>query len=293
MEANESKGSKKCKLSGLLYDVEVIDNPMPANSENCKLIVGQLNGGDFFVSACSPRYELVKNSEIFPKINQIFEYHNIDYTVKYFNTDNVRFYVDYTIEDKRYAYHMKNTSDKIMPMLRVQHSYNCQTKYRIMFGYFRLVCLNGLVIPLQEMREFNLCLTGKHTSSIKHSLLQLNQLMDVFATDAKQITESIVLKYETLGGRMVVNVEDRIKEVLKYANVIAVDNAKFNTIDSIMKKINEEANLSTLGYNGKVNDFLIYNGINQYIYDDKRNISATEKRIETDSKVFEFMLQHA
>jgi hypothetical protein len=41
-------------------------------------------------------------------------------------------------------------------------------------------------------------------------------------------------------------------------------------------------------YNGKINDWLIYNGVNQYIFDDRRNIVAPEKRIETDSKVFEY-----
>jgi len=42
-----------------------------------------------------------------------------------------------------------------------------------------------------------------------------------------------------------------------------------------------------------VNDWLIYNGINQYINDDSRNIASPEKRRETDSKVLEYMLEYS
>ncbi len=55
----------------------------------------------------------------------------------------------------------------------------------------------------------------------------------------------------------------------------------------------KEADKVGLGYNGKVTDWLVYNGINQYIYDDSRNIVVPEKRMETDSKVFEYMLENA
>ena len=53
----------------------------------------------------------------------------------------------------------------------------------------------------------------------------------------------------------------------------------------------EEASNPVLGYNGKINNFLVYNGINQYINDNSRNVAAPEKRAEVDSKVFEFMLE--
>jgi hypothetical protein len=48
--------------------------------------------------------------------------------------------------------------------------------------------------------------------------------------------------------------------------------------------------MENLGYKGVVNDFLIYNGINQYLNDDNRNIQVPEKRMETDSLVLEHML---
>jgi hypothetical protein len=196
---------------------------------------------------------------------------------------------------------MSGTSDTIQPMIRVAHSYNGLTKYRIIFGYFRMVCSNGLTIPVQEMKKYNLVIIGKHTESILYSLKQLDTLLTVFANEAKQITSAIIDKYELLGGRMVINIKDRVKEVLNQNKIIMVDNKVLNTVDNIVSRIMAEANGTTevdgkkidMGYNGQVNDWLIFNGINQYINDDAINIKAPEKRMEIDSKILEYMLVNA
>jgi hypothetical protein len=81
--------------------------------------------------------------------------------------------------------------------------------------------------------------------------------------------------------------------VLKASSIISVENSKFNTVNDIVNRISKEANDPTLGYNGKVNDWLIYNGVNQYINDNTLNIASPEKRRNTDSKALEFMLEFA
>ena len=286
------EGAVKCQMADLLFDVEVRNNPMPANSEYAKLVIGQLNGSDFFLNACSDRYELVKNASIFPRIEELLGVNGIEYESNYRNWDNVRFYGDLLITDNRYRYDVMNNGDYITPMLRVQHSYNGLTKYRIIFGYFRRFCENGLVIPVKEMQEFNLCLTGKHTASILLSLKKLDDTLKFFANNAKQVTQSITTKYELLGGRMVTNVQDRITEVLNHNKVIVIEQENFNTVDIITNNIFAEANNPQMNYNGKVNDWLIWQGINQYIYDG-RNIVAPEKLVDLDSNVLEYMLKHA
>lgn len=284
-------GTIETGLADILFPVEVRDEEMASNSEYSKRIVGQINGEDFLLNQCSPRYELVPNNDIFPNIENVLRGNNIKFMAKYRHVDHVRFYADYTITDSRYAFSIAGT-DKVQPMLRVQHSYNGLTKYRIMFGYFRVVCSNGLVIPVKEMKDYNLVIVGKHTESIKNSFEKLNAMLVNFSNNAKEITQKIVSKYELLGGRMVTNVQDRVKEVLNASGIIAVDNNKFNTINDIVGKITTELKKpETAGFNGKVNDWLVYNAINQYINDNNRNIAVPEKRIETDSKVFEYMLE--
>jgi hypothetical protein len=291
--AKVKRGTTICKLEDLNYEVEVIDNPFKCNDEAAKWVMGKLNNEEFFIQACSKRYELVENKLIFPNVETILKQHGIEFNVQYSHTQNVRFYANYMITDKRYGYAMSGTSDTIQPMLRVQHSYNGLTKYKIIFGYFRVVCSNGLTIPVQEMEKYNLVIIGKHTTSILRSLKQLDSLLTIFSNEAIQITKAITDKYEMLGGRMVINLQDRVTEVLHQNKIGMIDNQNFNTVNNIVNRITTKMNDTKLGYNGKANDFLVYNGINQYLNDDSINIAAPEKRMEVDSKILEYLLENA
>jgi len=283
-------GATVCELKDLLFKVKVIDEKFKCNTEYSKRIFGLIDGEAFLLNQCSNRYALVKNRTIFPTIEKTLKDASIEFTVTYTHINHVRFYADYTITDKRYAYKMEGTNDTIMPMLRVQHSYNGLTKYRIIFGYFRMVCTNGLTVPVEQMKEFNLVIVGKHTESIKHSFSKLAKMLENFKSNAKVHT-SIINKFEQLGGKWIENPEDRLKEVLNANKIIIVENNKFNTLTDILNRISLESNMVGLGYNGRVNDWLIYNGINRYLNDDSRNIATPETRMEKDSKVLEYMLK--
>jgi hypothetical protein len=283
--------AKVVTVEDICFPVEMRDEEMNSNSEYSQRVVGVIGGAEKLLNQCSPRYELVKNEDIFPNIEQVLFNNAIDFNVVYRSIDDVRFYADYNITDKRFAYLMRGTNDLINPMIRVQHSYNGLTKYAIVFGYFRLVCTNGMTIPVAEMEKFNLSITGKHTELILKSFERLNEMLQYFVYNAASITIDITKRYETLASKSVTNVSERLEEVLKAAKIIAVDNSKFSTVNDITSRIMAEANMSNLGYNGKVNDFLIYNGINQYLNDDNLNIAVPEKRMASDALVLEYMLQ--
>jgi hypothetical protein len=291
--ATKKQGAIVATLNDLLFPVEMRDEEMKCNKEYSRKVIGFVNGDEMLLNQCSNIYTLIPNADIFPNIEQVLDANGIEYEVTYRHIDHVRFYADYVITDKRFVYRMKGTNDEIKPMISVQHSYNGLTKYKIIFGYFRFICENGMVIPVQEMMEFNLVITGKHTESVKRSFTQLNHLLVRFSSDAHTITNAIVQKYELLGGRAVTNLKDRLTEVLTATGITAVDNKKFNTLEDITHRIMVEANANGLGYNGRVTDFLVYNGINQYINDDDLNIAAPETRMAKDSKVMEYMLENA
>lgn len=278
-------------LQDLLFDVKLNDNPRTTNSEYSKVVTGIIDGEEIDLNYCSPRYELVPNASIFPEIENILNAAKINFNVTYEQIANVRFYADYHLTDNRFAYTMNGTADSIYPMIRVRHSYNGMTKYAITFGYFRLVCSNGLVIPVEEMNEYNLHITGKHTTSILGSIDQLKIRLKRFVKNDGNVVTRILNKYELLGGSWVANPEKRVEEVLKANGINIVDNSKRNTIHDILNRVFSESIKVGLGYKGRVNDWLLYNGINAYLNDDTLNISAPEKRAEKDSKVFEYMLK--
>ena len=291
--AQAKVGTTICNLDDLTFPVELRDNPRTTNREYSKVVTGNIGGVETDLNYCSPVYELVPNEMIFPKVQEILDSENIAYSVQYSHTQNARFYGNFIIEDPRFAYKMNGTNDVIKFIWNFQHSYNGLTKYKGVAGFYRLICENGLVVPVEEMNDYNLCIQGKHTSAILHSLENFSDILVNVTNNLGQVKTSIVQKYELLGGRWVNAPEDRVKEVLEANKIALIENAKFNTLADITNRIMSEANQTRLGYQGKVNDWLIYNGINQYINDDSRNIAAPEKRRETDSKVLEYMLEYA
>jgi len=322
------RGTTVCSLDELLFPVELIDNPNKTNREYSKIVRGTINEtipyfsndeiaimqesltddefeimihenpatkvvqSEIDLNYCSPIYELVPNETIFPKVEEIFKQQGIAFSVQYSHTQHARFYGNFTIEDPRFGYKMAGTNDVIKFIWNFQHSYNGLTKYKGVAGFYRLVCSNGLVVPIQEMKEYNLVLEGKHTSSILRSLDEFSQILVNVTNNLGVVKTAITDKYEKLGGVWVAKPEDRIKEVLTATKIAILENSKINTINDILNTINAEAQKVGLGYNGKVNNWLIYNGINQYIHDDNRNIASPEKRRESDSKVLEYMLEY-
>jgi len=291
MEQIKEKGAVICGINDLIFPVEMVDNPRPTNPEYAKVVRGIVDGVEMDLNYCSSRYALIPNKDIFPQIEEILNSNGIHYSAGYSHINHVRFYANYTLEDDNFGYKLKETNDLIYPRLFVQHSYNGLTKYSIIFGYFRLICSNGLTIPLTEMSKFNLNIVGKHTEHIQRSFIVLNERLKFFANNARQVTSDIVQKYELLGGRIVENPQDRITEILKANKISIVENNKFNTMNDIINRLQVEANNPNLGYNGKVNDWLIYNAINQYIYS-PRTIAAPEFKMEKDTKILNYILEH-
>lgn len=283
-------GAVECTLDDILFPVELRDNPRKTNREYSKVVTGVINGEEIDINYCSPVYRLIPNSTIFLKIEEVLWMHNVAYTARYSHINHARFYARYVIDDPRFTYRIDGSNDEIRFTWYHQHSYNGLTKYKGMAGYYRLVCSNGLMLPVKEMKEYNLLLEGKHTRSIVHTLDEFNALFLNLVDRLDTIKRGIGNRYETLGGRVVENPRERIAEVLTGVGIRVVENSKHDTLTDIMNRIEREANSESLGYGGRVNDWLIYNGINQYLNDNQLNIAAPERRMETDSRVLEYLL---
>jgi hypothetical protein len=141
------------------------------------------------------------------------------------------------------------------------------------------------------MKQYNLVIVGKHTEIILKSFEMLNDMLTNFTKNAHAIISKTTEKYELLGGRWVKNPEDRIKEILNANKIADVETKNTSTMNFIMDKITKEADDTGLGYKGRINDWLIYNGINQYLYKGG-NIMTPDIRYEKDSKIFEYMVKY-
>ena len=234
---------------------------------------------------CSHRYELVPNADIFPEVEKKLNNKGINYHATYMHMNYARFYAEYTIEDHKFEV---APGDYIYPMLKVQHSYNGLTEYQITFGYFRLVCSNGLVIPVEEKSQYNIRLSGKHTQAIHASLEKLENTIEYFMTQGDKPMKN----FEVLGGIAVESLNDRAIEVMKAAKVNVVENKKFNTIEYLSKRIAEDKKKMNQS-DDKVNEWLLYNAINHYIHNDELNMASPKQREDKDRAVLNVLLKDA
>lgn len=273
---------KTTNVNDLIFPVEMVENTeFECNSDYSHDIFGYINGIKTRLNCCSDRYELVPNAEIFLPIRETLMENGFTIEEQYEIINNARFYADYTI--KNMSVEVGNSGDVIFPVLKVQHSYNGLTKYKITFGFFRFICTNGLVVPVSGKEQFNLSVVGKHTAKLNQSIGKLFDKVNYFVDNSTQI----VKPFQDFSGRSVENVGERIIEVLTANKITLVENKVFSTLNSIKETLGKEADM----LNVKPNDWLIYNAINQYIFSD-RTIASPEIRQANDQNVFQYMATH-
>lgn len=237
---------------------------------------GQRRGKPTLLNTCSNVYELVPNAEIFPVVEKLLNDANIPYDVTYKMIDFSRFYADYEIKD--FGVSVGNKNDKIYPILRIEHSYNGLLKYKLTFGWFRMICSNGLTVPVEGKEDQNITIIGKHTKQILASLETLIDKLTFFTANAHKFTE----KFETLAGRFHKNWKTRVE------NLIEATGIGKRGFDQIVSKVEEESKMLS---GGEVNDWIIYNAFNFHIYnartsEGKEYATAPNLRHDQDRKVF-------
>lgn len=277
------------ELQDFLFDVEMVKSTEKSVSAHEYKIIAYLDGLNAEptkLNSCSGGFNLLKNVAVYPPIEQMLTDAGIIYEKSYtMNKEMTVFsatYVFYTLHGKDLAIDLGN-GDKIYPTLMVGNSYNGQKQSAFIFGYFRMICANGLVIPLEGQEEKNLHIKGKHTKKLNLSFNELTLKIDEFIA----MNSIVKTNFNTITDRMVVKYGERIEEVLT-ATKVGYTMDQFNMVYDI---VTEEADKL---YNGKVNDFLVYNGINALIHKEliegKKTIALPEVKRKLDQKVLSYIM---
>ena len=248
-------------------------------------IVGEIDGRKTILNTCSERYELVPNESIFLVVENMLTSNGIKFNPEYSMHDYSVFKATYKLND---CFVEMPNNDRIYLKFEVTHSYNGLAQYQIILGYWRLVCSNGLVVPLEGHDEGNLYIKGKHTVKILESIENLIEKLTVFMDNSENFAD----RYRTMSDRSISKWEDRIDEVMK-ATSIHAGKKDVNKL-AIHAKMQVELN-DRIGTGNKVhaNDWLIYNAINEgYVYNDEVNSIKPHLRIEKDAKVIQWMYDH-
>lgn len=261
----------------------MIENREFACNSNCAYdVFGYPQGVKTRLNTCSDRYNLVSNeSVIVPMRNMLLDKASgLKVKEEYQIINNAQFYGKYIIDVPNLKI---GSNDDLKVIFGFNKSYNGLTPYELWGGLFRQVCSNGLCVPYGEKNEYSLSIKGKHTEKLNSKLDELYERIHLFINNAPKIIQPFI----EMSGISVPNYGDRIIEVLGANGIALVQNQKFSTLTNIKETVETEASKLQI----KPNDWIIYNAINQYIFDEDRVKVVPEIRRDSDQKVLNFMLK--
>ena len=220
-----------------------------------------------FLSFCSSSYNLRDNSTLYKPVEELLRENKIPFDRKIQIVEGTKFYVDYIIRDRVKSL----TVNDILPKFSIWNSYDGTVKTTMKFGFYRVVCSNGLTRP--HGNTFNI--SKKHRKAVKAedgldlSLVANNTILDsvkVFLTEVKEDMEV----YERMN-----HVEADIKKIFSVAEKL---NFSKNILDRAVERFSLETStnrsLTYVNENGELVThegspatlYTVYNALNYAIY---------------------------
>lgn len=239
------------------------------------LIITHPSSGPLIVNACSKNYELIPNKDlIMPVYNRIATEHDIKLVVRQFG--NAKFYVDFIFMDSKASVMKKDT---IYPRVRLNNSYDGSVKYSYDYGFYRLVCSNGLMVPEKgtEYRQMKLMHTPKAGDG--RALELTLESVEKFLGDWKKLLS----QYDPL-------LEKRMKmdEALKRMEEIREEGIfPARSMEIAIGQLQKEVNLGL-----PINDFLLYNALNYALHNNPNSNMKTHKADKIDRKILTYLLDN-
>ena len=272
-------------VNDLCFPVEMepaADHGFSSISSTQFLIVALINGAKMILNSCSDRYELIKNVDIFAAIETMLKNFGVEFEATYTMLEYSAFEAVYVMPK---VFIDLPGGDRVYARFTVSHSYNSLVKYRLLFGFFRIVCTNGLVIPVKSMEMINVMIQGKHTEKILKSISTLIESLNTFFGNSEQWTERYAIMYD----RKIEKWEDRIVAVLEATGINkGAKDANLNAITNVMQM---ELNGGRIDKNkNRPSDWLVYNAINEgYVFNNSLNNLRPHMRTEKDMEVINFI----
>jgi hypothetical protein len=227
------------------------------------------------VNTCAKGYNLVPNRDIIKPLLETFEGHNLEFVTS--TKLGSRFSLDVIFKDIE---HELPNGDKLNAKLKMFNSYDGRWKYQFHMGFFRMICSNGMVIPLEGFKDKNTSLKMRHTPSLAEHVdkARIVDMLGLFKENTKEFTKP----YLNLQKQKVSNIEERVQEVI---NETRFPSRKIEAvIDRVAFEMEE---LKT----DKANDWLIYNGFNFQLNHNAEIKTDAFKKEKIDQQVLTFLLK--
>lgn len=237
------------------------------------------------LSFCSSSYNLRDNSTLYKPVEDLLDNSKIPFQRQIKIMDGTKFYVDYIIRERVKSL----TVNDILPKFSIWNSYDGTLKTTMKFGFFRVVCSNGLTRPIGNTVN----IAKKHKKAVHAedgvdlSIATNTTIIDsvkLFLTEVKQDMEV----YEKMNS-----IPADINKVLSIA-----DKLKFskNLLDTAVERFNMETStnrsLTYVNENGEIvthdgspaSLYTVYNALNFAIYNSNHK-ELPESKLKRDQLV--------
>lgn len=219
------------------------------------------------LSFCSSTYNLRENETLYKPLEKMMKEQKIPFDRKISIVDGTKFYVDYIIRDRIKSL----TVNDILPKFSVWNSYDGTLKTTLKFGFYRVVCSNGLTRPVgntvnisKKHRKAAAAEDGMDLSIASNS--EIINSVQLFLSEVKQD----MAVYEQMNQvKADVNKILKVSEKLKFSkNILETAVERFNMETSTkgsLTYVNENGELVT--HEGSPQTlYTVYNALNYAIY---------------------------
>ncbi|MDP2692702.1 MAG: DUF932 domain-containing protein [bacterium] len=227
---------------------------------------------------CSDIYFPKLNSEIFPQIEKGLLEANIEFRKKIVIIGPAKFYVDYIIMTKMQTLSVND----VFPRMQIMNSYDGKMKFRKEFGFYKLLCSNGLCRPTEKKSSVSF----KHTKDNEDNINRIISITKDFIQDSK----NDMRVFEQMNSRNAsTKTIEKIAEKLsisKHITQAAVDRYTLET-ESKIQYLNEH-NEQIISNGVPKTMFAVYNALNWAMANCNLK-ELPEKKLEKDRQILEMV----
>lgn len=253
---------------------------MPCDTKCSKAIVSEGK----IVATVSPSYGFMPNERFFAQVETHLIEADLKYITRSVNRGNKHFSVDYILSDESYHINVKNSGDKIIPMLRFTNSY-AGGPVSGSFGIYREICSNGLHIA-----QTNMGFKFRHKSTVMEvTMPRIKETVEKFRDNEFY---SLHKKFEVLAERLIPDMTEFVKftctelDLFKYE----ASNKNPDTPGAKAKLVMDTMTREAQSLGTPVNYWLGYNAFNEVIHADKKSFG---KQAKNDQRLFNSILELA
>lgn len=245
------------------------------NSYNDTVIKVTVNGYDKIVNNCSSNYLLLPNAEFFPNLETQLKSLG-EFTAKREIKNGAEFSVDYDFISPERKLQIVG-KDVVFPRISVSNSYNSKNLFSVEGGFFRVVCSNGLCLPVADS-TFNTILSHTEGNLQKIVASTFNGIA-AFLEKTKEIAGGyeILLEKKIPKGEL----DEVVEKVLRSSKTL------ISYKDKIIERIQKENQTEGV----ELNLFSLYNGINYFLQPEHNPTLTADhaSRMNSDIKVFDYI----